>query len=74
MITAFNLYKLLVADFFPKCVKCAHYRPGVVGNGYCKIYGDILEARVSKNAHYCGLEGISFKKAENIKPLYNKNN
>ena len=74
MISRFNLYKLLVANFFPKCVNCAHYRPNDEIKGYCKIYGDILEARVSKNAHYCGLEGISFKKAENIKPLYNKNN
>jgi hypothetical protein len=67
MISAFNLYKLLVADFFPKCVNCAHYRPNVEIKGYCKIYGDILEARAGENAHYCGLEGRTFKKQEKVK-------
>jgi len=69
MITPFNLYKLLVADFFPKCVNCKHYRPGVISNGFCKVWGNILEARTSK-AHLCGLEGIDFIP---VKPLYNKN-
>lgn len=67
MITPFNLYKLMVGNFYPKCVNCQHYRPGVVSNGFCKLYGDILEARVTKNAHNCGIEGMSFKQQEIVK-------
>lgn len=59
MITAFNLYKLLVADFFPKCVGCQYYRAGVISTGYCKVWGNILQARINNNL--CGLEGKSFK-------------
>ena len=66
MITPFNLYKLLVADFFPKCVNCQHYRPGVISHGYCKVWGSILHARTS-SAHLCGLEGLSFK---SVNPPY----
>ncbi len=74
MITPFNLYKLLVGNIFPKCTNCQFYRPGVVSNGYCKIYGEILEARLRpcrsgngpmNNFALCGLEGKSFKPAVN---------
>lgn len=60
MINSLNLYKLLVANQFPKCVNCVHYKPGIVTDGFCKLYGNILNARVT-NAHLCGLDGISFK-------------
>lgn len=72
MITPFNLYKLLVGNIYPKCVNCQHYKPGIVSNGYCKMFGDILDAR-TKNSHLCGLEGMNFKPAKTVNQPCNKN-
>ena len=72
MITPLNLYKLLVGNVYPKCMNCQHYKPGVLTNGYCRVFGDILDAR-TKNSHLCGLEGINFKPVEIVKQSCNKN-
>jgi hypothetical protein len=68
MISAKNLYLLFVGDIFPKCVNCVHFKPGVVSPGYCKLYGEILEARLNK----CGILGIDYKEINKIK-LIKKN-
>jgi len=72
MINSLNLYKLVVGNTYPKCVNCKFYTPGLVGNGLCKLYGDILEARVTKNSHLCGLDGMSFKQQEFVKRKQSK--
>jgi len=55
------ILKFLVADFFPKCVNCIHYKPSIINSyGSCKIFGIILDARINKSL--CGLEGTQFKK------------
>jgi hypothetical protein len=59
MITQINLYKLLVGYAFPKCVDCIHFKPAILSEGYCNIYGKILEARLGK---LCGLLGKDYKK------------
>ena len=60
MINAISLYKLLVGNIYPKCVNCKNFKAGIVTNGYCKIFGEILQARTDKEL--CGLKGNSFKK------------
>jgi len=72
MISGFNVYKLLVGEFFPKCVRCVNYKPGVVGNGFCKMYGDILVARTDKLK--CSLEGKYFVKQNFVKNKQNEKN
>ena len=52
MINSLQLYKLFVANFYPKCVNCIHYKPGIVTDGYC---------------NNCGLEGKHFKKESRMK-------
>ena len=61
MITPMNLYKLLIGDFFPNCSKCKNYVPGIVGDGYCKLFANILEARIGKK---CGLGAKEFKEKQ----------
>jgi hypothetical protein len=60
MFTPNNFYKLLVGNIFPKCVECKHYKPGIVTNGLCKIYGDIFTTRTDKTK--CGINGNFFIK------------
>ena len=43
MINSLNLYKLLVGKTIPKCVDCVHFKPGVITEGYCKVFGNILQ-------------------------------
>ena len=59
MISRLNLSRLLIQNSFPKCENCVYYNS--MGDGYCKLFVDIVEARATKNAHYCGLEGFFFK-------------
>jgi len=63
MISAKNLYLLFVGDIFPKCVNCMHFKPGVVSPGYCKLYGEILNARLNN----CGLHAIEYNEIKEIK-------
>ena len=65
MISSKNLLKLLVSDFFPKCKECVHYKHGLVIDGICGIYKDILSARIDPTK--CTLEGKDFKINKNKK-------
>jgi hypothetical protein len=69
MISRLNLSRLLIKNNIPKCENCINYNS--TGDGYCKLYIDILEARATKNAHLCGLEGFSFKQKKfNLRNKY----
>jgi len=57
-----NLNKLLIGEKL--CINCKNYKPGLVGYEYCKIFGNIFEARTGKS---CGLEAKRFKKKETEK-------
>jgi len=59
MISAINLYKLLIGNSFPKCVNCVHFKPGVTSDGLCRLFREILEARI--NSTKCGIHGKEFK-------------
>jgi len=48
------------------CINCKNYKPGLVGHGYCKIFGNIFEARTGKS---CGLDAKRFEKKK-IKKLF----
>ena len=71
MINSLNLYKLLVGKTIPKCVDCVHFKPGVITEGYCKVFGNILQARIT-NAHFCGLDAKEFKEASFVKKSSNE--
>jgi hypothetical protein len=64
MISRLNLGRLLKFNNIPKCENCVYYNS--TGDGYCKLYTDIIEARVTKNAHLCSLEGYSFEKKKPV--------
>jgi hypothetical protein len=57
MISAKNLYRLFVGTTIPSCVNCKNFIPGMVSEGYCKLYGNILEARTIGK---CGVDAIDF--------------
>jgi len=62
MISSQTLYKLLATNYYPKCVNCVHFRPRILHDGYCKIFSNIIKARVSEQ--YCGLKGTYYKPTE----------
>ena len=70
MINSLNLYKLLVGNTIPTCVNCVHFKPGVISEGYCKLFGNILQARIT-NAQLCGLDAKEFKQVSFVKKSLN---
>ena len=56
-----KFFKLFVTEIpIKRCVNCIYYKPETVGQSYCKIYGNVVEARI--NSKLCGIDANNFKR------------